>query len=109
MPPKSTIEFSEGSLYFKGIDEPIPVYDGEMETELADDKEYIRSMNSEPVTLTCENVEMPRGWTLTRCRICGYKFPITELYEILYGSNGWLCPRCTFEKRMREIMGRGNI
>lgn len=105
MPPKNTIELSSGSLYFKGLDEPVPVYGGEVgfEPEWADDKEYIKISHSfEPVTLTCENVEMPRGWTLTECGKCSYRFPITEFYALLYGNRNWLCPLCTLEKRLRE-------
>lgn len=109
MPVKSNIEFGSGSLYFKGLDEPIPVYDGETtyEPEYADDLKYIK-LSQEPIEFALENAEFPRGWTLTECRECGYRFPITNLYNLLYGSTGWLCPRCTFIKRLEEMRERAN-
>lgn len=103
MPVKNSIELGSGSLYFEGLDEPIPVSDGQAtyEDEFADGREYIK-LSSEPVEFTLENAEFPRGWALAECRECGYKFPITEVYILLYGSSGWLCPRCTFIKRLEE-------
>lgn len=107
MPVKSNIEFGSGSLYFKGLDESIPVSEGltEIETEFADDQEYIK-LSSEPIEFTLENAEFTKGWTLTKCRVCGYEFPITNLYNMLYGFSGWLCPRCTFIKRLEEARKR---
>ena len=73
MPVKSNIEFGSGSLYFKGLDEPIPVYDGEAtyETEYADDQEPYIKLSTEPVEFTLGNVEIPRNWSLVRCNECG--------------------------------------
>ena len=109
MPVRSNIELGSGSLYFKGLDEPIPVSDGQAtyETEWADDQEYIK-LSSEPIEFTLENAEFPKGWTLTECIECGYEFPITNLYNMLYGSSGWLCPRCTFIKRLEEARKKSN-
>lgn len=105
MPVKSNIEFGSGSLYFKGLDEPIPVSKGEAtyEPEFVDDKEPYIKLSQEPVEFTLDNIEIPRGWVLTECAKCGYKFPITEFYSLLNGSSGWLCPRCTFIKRMGDF------
>lgn len=64
--------------------------------------EYIK-LSQEPIEFTFENAEFPKGWILTKCRECGYEFPVTNLYNLLYGSSGWLCPRCTFIKRLEEI------
>ena len=107
MPVRSNIEFGSGSLYFKDLDEPIPVSEGRAtyETEWADDREYIK-LSQEPIEFTMENAEFTKGWTLTECRECGYEFPITNLYNLLYGSTGWLCPRCTFIKRLEEARKR---
>ena len=104
MPVRSNIEFGSGSLYLKGIEEGWKVLEGlaTYEDEFADDQEYIK-LFQEPIEFTLENAEFPKGWTLTKCRECGYEFPITNLYEMLYGSSGWLCPRCTFIKRLEEI------
>ena len=104
MPVKSNIEFGSGTLYFKGLDEPIPVSEGQStyEEEFADDQEYIK-LSSEPVEFTLENAEFPREWVLTKCRECGYEFPITNFYNLLYGFSGCLCPRCTFIKRMDDF------
>jgi hypothetical protein len=109
MPVKSNIEFSSGPLYFKGLDEPIPVSEGQAtyEAEYADDLKYIK-LSQEPIEFTLENAEFTKGWTLTECRECGYEFPITNLYNLLYGSSGWLCPRCTFIKRLEEMRERDN-
>lgn len=105
MPVKSNIEFGSGSLYFKGLDEPIPISDGEAtyEPEYADDQEPYIKISQEPIEFTLENVEFPRGWTLAECRECGYKFPITDYYALLYGTKGWLCQRCTFIKQIDKL------
>ena len=109
MPVKSNIELGSGSLYFKGLDEPLEILEGQAtyEEEFADNKEYIK-LSQEPIEFTMENAEFPKGWTLTKCRVCGYEFPITNLYNLLYGSSGWLCPRCTFIKRVEEVRKRSN-
>lgn len=103
MPFRSNIEFGSGSLYFKGLDEPIPVSErlAMYEEEFADDLEYIK-LSQEPIEFILDNAEFPRGWVLTKCRQCGYEFPITEIYNLLYGSSCWLCPKCTFIKRLEE-------
>lgn len=95
MPPKSNIELGSGQIYFNGLNESFEVSDVEAtdEVEWADDVQYIR-MFDEPVTLTCENVQYPRDWILAECKYCGRKFPIVELYAMLYGIKGWSCPLC---------------
>ena len=109
MPVKSNIEFGSGSLYFKGLDEPIPVTEGQAtyEEEFADDKEYIK-LSQEPIEFTFENVEFPRDWTLVKCNECGYGFPVTEFYALLYGANSWICPQCTLNKVKEDARKRSN-
>lgn len=104
MPVKSNIEFGSGTLYLKGIDEGWKVLEGltTYEEEYAEDQEPCIKLSTEPVEFTFENAEFPKGWTLTKCRECRYEFPVTNLYNLLYGSSGWLCPRCTFIKRLEE-------
>lgn len=106
MPPKS-IELSSGRLYLTGLDESIPVSDceGRDETEYADEQEHI-NISQESFEFTLENAEFQKGWALTKCRECRYEFPITTHYYLLYGSSGWLCPRCTFIKRLEETKKR---
>lgn len=96
MPPKSNIELGSGQIYFKGLDESFEVSEGQAtdEVEWADDQEYIRKINHEPVTFTCEDVQYPKDWVLAECKYCGSKFPIVELYAMLYGTKGWTCPLC---------------
>lgn len=111
MPPKNTIELSEGRLYFNGLDEPLEVHDCEVrcEPEYADDQEpYIKNADLGPVTLTVDNVEFPREWVLVKCKRCGYEFPITEFYSLLYGTKDWTCPKCIFEKTLEDARKRAD-
>lgn len=104
----SNIELSSGSLYFKGMAEPLEVSDIEVtdESEWYDDnKPYIR-FNQEPIEITLDNIERPRDWVLAECKECGYNFPISEWYSLLMGTKGWTCPRCTFNKRLEEARRR---
>jgi hypothetical protein len=111
MPPKNAIELSEGRLYISGINEPIPVYDGEAtyEPEYADDQEPYIKLSQEPIEFTCENVEFARGWTLAECKECGYQFPVTDYYALLYGTKGWVCPKCTLNKVIEDARKRSNL
>lgn len=110
MPVESNVEFGNGRLYIKGLDEPLEIYEGEAtyETEYADDQEPYIKISQEPVTFTLDSFAFPRGWVLTKCKECGYEFPITELYSLLYGTKGWSCPRCTFIKRLEDARKRSN-
>ena len=109
MPVKSNIEFGSGSLYFKGLDEPIPVSEGlaEIETEFADDQEYIK-LSQEPIEFTFDNVEFPRDCVLVKYNECGYKFPVTEFYTLLYGTGSWVCPQCALKKAVEDARKRSN-
>ena len=109
MPVRSNIEFGSGSLYFKGLDEPFEILEGQAtyEEEFADNKEYIK-LSQKPVEFTFENVEFPRDWTLVKCNECGYEFPVTEFYALLYGANSWVCPQCAFKKVIEDTRKRSN-
>lgn len=96
MPPKeSNIELGSGQIYFKGLDESFEVSEGQAtdEIEWADDVKYFRKFE-EPLELRCESVQYPKDWVLAECKYCGSKFPIVELYAMLYGTKGWSCPLC---------------
>lgn len=110
MPVRSNIEFGSGSLYFKGLDEPIPVSEGQAtyEEEFVDDKEPYIKISQEPVEFTFENVEFPRDWTLVKCNECGYEFPVTEFYALLYGTTSWVCPQCALKKVVEDARKRSN-
>jgi predicted Zn-ribbon and HTH transcriptional regulator len=108
MPPKSTIELSEGRLYFNGLYEPLEVVGGSVtdEAEWADDqKPYIKNV-LEPVEFTIDNVEFAREWVLAECKECGYKFPVTEFYALLWGTKGWVCPKCALKKVIEDARKR---
>lgn len=109
MPVKSNVEFSSGTLYFKGLDEPIPISEGlaTYETEYADDLKYIK-MSQEPIEFTINNAEFARDWTLVKCTECGYEFPVTEFYALLYGPNSWICPQCALNKILEDAKKRSN-
>ena len=106
MPVESNIELGSGHLYFKGIDNPIPVEVGEFTTEdaWADDTEYI-SMNTEPIEFEC-TAEFNRNWTLVKCCRCGSNMPVTEFWALLYGRNDWICPMCKYREAVIEALGR---
>lgn len=103
MPVESNIELGSGQIYFKGLDEPVEVYDCEVDEDIewADDQTPVIRLSTEPVELTINNAEFARDWTIVKCRECGYGFPVTEMYALLYGTNSWRCPRCTLN-RIRE-------
>ena len=110
MPLKDRIELGSGRLYFKGVDEPVEVCAGDMiftDEEYADQVKYI-SLNPEPFTFECE-AEFNRDWTLVECKECGYKFPVTELYALLYGPVGWTCPTCTLKKALEDARQRSKL
>lgn len=101
MPPRNDIELNSGSIYFKGLDESFEAHDIENtdEVEWADSKHIIGKISSEPITITCEDVQMPREWVLAECKYCGYKFPVIEFYAMVFGTKGWTCPLCAYRKR----------
>lgn len=106
MPVKSNIELGSGQIYFKGLDESLEVLEGSIteatdDIEWADDQEPVIRLSTEPVELTINNAEFARDWTIVKCRECGYGFPVTEMYALLYGTNSWVCPRCALN-RIRE-------
>lgn len=107
----STIELGTGHLYFKGVDEPIEVDAGNLitteEEEWADEVKHI-SLNPEPFTFECD-AEFNNNWTAVKCKECGDDIPVTEFYAILYGTTGWTCPRCTFNKAIEEARKRSDI
>ena len=109
MPVKNNIEFSSGTLYFKGLDEPVPVSEGQAtyEEEFADVKEYLK-LSQEPIEFTLDNIEFPREWTLVKCSECGYNFPVTELYVLLHGTDNWICPQCALNKVIEDTRKRSN-
>ena len=108
MPPKNNIELGSGQIYFKGLDEPLEVSNGECtdETEYYDESKPYIVNTSEPITLELNDVEFPRGWQLAECKYCGYKFPVSDYYAILLGTTGWTCPRCVFNKSLEDARKR---
>lgn len=104
MPPKSNIDFSSCTLYFQGIDEPVEISGGiaEYEPEYVEDHEPYIINTTEPVEITLDNVPFPRDWVLVECCECGYEFPITEFHTLIHGTEGWRCPRCVFNKILRD-------
>ena len=108
MPVRSNIEFGSASLYFKGLDEPIPVSEGQAtyEEEFTDYQEPYIKISQEPIEFTLGNVEFPRDWVLAECKECGYEFPVTEIYALLYGTKGWVCPQCALKKIVEDARKR---
>lgn len=108
MSPENKIELSNGYLYFKDVDKPIPVYDGEVtyETEYADDHEPYIKLSTEPVEFTLGNAEFNRAWTLVKCCKCGSNMPVTEFWALLYGRDNWICPMCKYKEAVIEALGR---
>lgn len=99
MPVKSNIELGSGQIYFKGMDESLEVLEGSIteateDIEWADDQEPVIKFSSEPTEITIDNVEFGKDWTMVKCCKCGYDFPITMRYFLIYGAHGWACPVC---------------
>lgn len=108
MPVKDTIELSEGRLYIQDLTKPIKVYDGELEieTNYAEDAEPYIKFLQEPIEFTFDNSEFAKGWALVECKECGYQFPVTEFYALLYGTTGWTCPKCRLNKIIEDYRKR---
>ena len=108
MPVESNIELGSGRLYIQDLDEPIDINEGSLteEPEWADDQAPVIKLSTEPVEFTVDNVEFARDWTIVRCRECGYGFPVTEMYALLYGTNSWRCPRCALNRIKEEALSR---
>lgn len=108
MPTKSNIELGNGRLYFKGLDKPLEILDGEIECEpeYAEDHEPYRKMSQEPIEFTLDNVEFTKNWSLVKCEECGYQFPVTDLYVLLCGTKGWICPGCKFKRIVEDVRKR---
>lgn len=115
MPVESDIELSSGRLYFKDLDESIEIQGGSLtgsvteatdDIEWADEQEPVIKFSTEPVEFTVDNVEFARDWTIVKCMDCGYGFPVTEMYALLYGTNAWRCPRCALNKMREEALSR---
>ena len=96
MPVKNNIELGNGRLYISGLEESFEVHDCEAtyEPEFVDDQEPYIKLSQEPIEFTIDNVETPRGWVMVKCKECGYEFPVTEFYLLLFGDKGWICPAC---------------
>lgn len=108
MPPKNNIELGNGYLYLSSLDEPLEVFDGEIEyePEYAEDQEPYIKMSQEPIEFTFDNVEFTKNWTMVKCEECGYQFPVSDLYALLYGTEGWICPGCKFKRIVEEARKR---
>lgn len=110
MPVKDPIELGSGRLYFKGTDESIEVNAGDLiyaeEEAFTDDLKHI-SLSMEPITFECK-AEFNRNWTLIKCVKCGYEFPITKLYALLCGTDGWICPGCKLKEFLEGFKNRRN-
>lgn len=113
MPPVSNIKLGSGSIYFKGLNESFEAHDIETGDgiEWADDKQYIRKFDSTSITLTVNDVQMPREWTLAECKYCGYKFPVTTFYTMVFGTKNWTCPRClhAYQKSLEDVQYRYGV
>lgn len=109
MPPKDTIELSEGQLYIKVDDgyKPIEIGLGDVDISLEgnneDDIEPVIKFSQEPMEFTFDNAEFAKGWTLATCKECGYQFPITKYYALLCGTTGWTCPRCRYDRIIEDF------
>lgn len=99
---QSNIELGSGKLYLTGLDESeVASCDiSEVEPEYADEREPIKIRTANEATFECE-LEPGHEWVLTNCRKCGWGFPITWRYALMYGFSGWLCPKCTAFRRGR--------
>lgn len=110
MPIENNIELGHGQIYFKGLDESVPLnisnveLDGDI--EWADDKEYIKINTPTGFTLTCDDLQISREWTLAYCRVCRQPIPITQFDALTLGTEGWTCPLCTMIVRMRRRVPR---
>lgn len=100
MPPKSNIELGSGTFYLTGLDESEIEPSSISETEYADEYKPMKIRSAETATFECE-LEPGHEWVLTYCRKCGWGFPITWRYALMYGFSGWLCPKCTAFRRGR--------
>jgi hypothetical protein len=107
MPVKDSIELGEGRLYFTDTDEGVDVKCGEISCvdEISEDDLKHMSIGSGPFEFTCQT-EFNNNWTTVKCKECGTDIPVTEFYTLLYGTVGWTCPRCTFNKAIEEARKR---
>lgn len=103
MPPKSNIELGSGKLYLTGLDESesVDISYENLKAEIeAYENEPIKIRTANETTFECE-LEPGHEWVLTYCRKCGWGFPITWRYALMYGFSGWICPKCTAFRRGR--------
>lgn len=106
MPVESNVELGEGRLYIDGIEGSLEIRECEATYELdaPDDYQYINIPKvNEEFTFTCESTIFNRDWTLVSCSKCGYEFPVTKYYTLIYGRNMWLCPRCNLNRRLKSM------